>query len=467
MKISQVITLRVTSPQLVSLRSIRMAAFWVSLVAGLGCKDLTGNQQLPSGTADPASYNTPAGALGQRIAAISAFITAVPQVVLYGGALSDEFVTMPCKLDNCPVSDPDQRLLLEGNTNIAVAHPTDNAYTALHRVRGLAGQAIGQLATYAPESAPSMRGELYAIAGYAELFLADLFCAGVPLSTLDFHNDYTYQPSSTTEQVYQHAIVLFDSALALAGDSARILNLARVGKGRALVNLGDYAQAAQAVAAVPDLYRYQLPAQWRDSAKATYSRAPITSLREADQEGGIGMPFLLKGDPRSAAQSVSGGSGARSLPVKMAARVNSAGYGPLTIADGTEARLIQAEAALRAGDPTTWLSGLNYLRATALVPGAEQANPQQLPALAMPSSDSARIALMFQERAEWLFVTGHRQGDLRRQLRQDMQYWPTPATLYPVGVFPTGGLYGNDVTAPIPASELTNPLYHGCLNRDA
>ena len=40
------------------------------------------------------------------------------------------------------------------------------------------------------------------------------------------------------------------------GDSVRFVNLARVGQGRALLDLGRYAEAAAAVASVPDDYRY-------------------------------------------------------------------------------------------------------------------------------------------------------------------------------------------------------------------
>jgi len=88
-----------------------------------------------------------------------------------------------------------------------------------------------------------------------------------------------------------------------------------------------------------------------------------------------------------------------------------------------------------------------------------------LPPLTDPGSADARLALLFQERAYWLFLTGHRQGDLRRLVRN---YQRLPDAVYPTGVYYGGqGFYGTDVTLPIPASELPNPLFHGCLNREA
>ena len=62
--------------------------------------------------------------------------------------------------------------------------------------------------TSAVDSAQSRvyRGTLYAFEGYAELWLADFFCSGVPLSTLDYGQDFTYRAGSTTAQLYQAAI---------------------------------------------------------------------------------------------------------------------------------------------------------------------------------------------------------------------------------------------------------------------
>jgi hypothetical protein len=73
--------------------------------------------------------------------------------------------------------------------------------------------------------------------------------------------------------------------------------------------------------------------------------------------------------------------------------------------------------------------------------------------------------LLFNERAYWLFLTGHRQGDLRRLVRN---YGRSQETVYPTGVYYGGlGFYGSDVDLPIPATEQVNPYYSGCFNREA
>jgi hypothetical protein len=86
------------------------------------------------------------------------------------------------------------------------------------------------------------------------------------------------------------------------------------------------------------------------------------------------------------------------------------------------------------------------------------------------AATAARVKLLFDERAAWLFATGHRQGDLRRLLRQynSLPAFQSEQQVYPTGEYlaPGTGQYGSDVTAPIPATEYANPKYHGCLDRN-
>ena len=126
----------------------------------------------------------------------------------------------------------------------------------------------------------------------------------------------------------------------------------------------------------------------------------------------------------------------------------------MAIASGIEARLIEAEAALRSGDATTWLSKLNLARATRT----------DLPELADPGDATARTDLMFRERAFWMFGTGHRLGDLRRLIRQ---YGRAAETIFPTGSYPKGGNYSTDVNIPLSADEANNPHFTGCTDRKA
>jgi len=116
---------------------------------------------------------------------------------------------------------------------------------------------------------------------------------------------------------------------------------------------------------------------------------------------------------------------------------------------GIEARLIEAEAAFKAGNPAGMVAKLNQARTEGGVTGLA-AN------LTDPGTDAARIDLLFTERALWLYGTGHRLGDLRRLVRQ---YNRGAESVYPTGSWWKGGNYGNQVTLPIPQSEETNLNY--------
>jgi hypothetical protein len=442
-----------------------------------GCKELTGSPGLPAGTQDPAFYQTAAGAVGMRNAALVQFGQALGQYVTDAGQLTDELessqtgASQGVLLQNAgQVQYPlDERLLPVG--------VTVGSYGQLQGVRTLAVQALGALAAYdtaasARDAVAQLRGELYALDGYTEIMLADLFCSGVPLSTLDFHGDFTYKPGSTTVQVYLDALAKFDTALTLVPASDSLARLAQVGKGRAYLDLGNYAAAADDVTTVPDGFLYQVSVNRNNFNIANSSNTFTATI--SDHEGQNGLPFLSSGDPRSTADTLlsSGPSWpyvSLTFPAKYGAALSGTGIAPVMLASGVEARLIEAEAALQRGDTTTWLATLNALRASAPIPGTTQPNPQALPPLSDPHDAVARLDTLFTERAEWLFLTGHRQGDLRRLLRQyGSNAAFTPQKVYPTGAYlaPGTGLYGTDVVAPIPPTESANPDFHGCLTNE-
>jgi hypothetical protein len=535
-----------------------------------GCKDLTGSPGLPSGTPNPVFYNNAAGALGMRNAAVFEFEQALPQYIVDAGLLTDELeslntgASVGVQLQTAGVTDPlDERILPEGFSY-------GSSYANLGKARGFANQALGALAAYDTAAADMntakiLRGELYAFEGYAEIMLADLYCSGVPLSTLDFQQNFTYAPSSTGKQVYQDALAKFDTALTLASASDSVVHLAQVGKGRVYLDLGQYAAAADDVSAVPDGFLYQLAASWQEGAGVNSNRIADNNATVSDREGENGLPFLSSGDPRTTVDTVAKAgnifdginlSVPLMFPTKYSAGLSGNGYAPITLASGVEARLIQAEAALQAGEAVTWIQQLNNLRTNGnsstttryavnifdtlwvtgcasdpagcpdsvpastsyagftidsvftvtVTPGSDAYNVcyndagstlqecddpyivvayskgvlstsksyeagtggvSGLAPLTDPGTSLAQVSLMFNERAYWLFFTGHRQGDLRRLLRQYGQYFQVQNQVYPTGLYlaPGTGQYGADVTVPIDPAESANPLFHGCLDR--
>jgi hypothetical protein len=492
--------------------TFRSIAVLVMAIASVACNDLAGlagKQSLPSGVSDPSTVNTPEGALEMYVGALYQFQYNVGSGAGYhttgqNGAFVDFVIVSGLLTDELQAGDlggvPNAYTTITGADSIdARIFPEESLYNELQAVRGAGNQALGALAAYDSTASPALRGQLFAYQGYAEILLADLFCSGVPLSTVDFNKDITYHAGSTTSEIYQHAITLFDSAIALSTDSLRVEYLAYIGKARTLLDLGQYAAAAQVVEDIPDDFAYQFMVDWSAGAAGgagsifgeaghPIGSAVITKQQQgvtvADQEGVNGLPYISSGDPRTAVEKYNTNANkmAQYAPIKYGTPLPSAR--PVTVASGIEARLIEAEAALQRGDIESWLATLNTLRTDGSFTTAPSSDTDSvgvidttwnagtggvagLRPLSDPGSDSARVTLLFTERAYWLFLTGERQGDLRRLVRN---YNRDPEAVYPTGVYPLGGVlprYGTDVSIQIPSDEFANPLYRGCLSRGA
>jgi hypothetical protein len=130
--------------------------------------------------------------------------------------------------------------------------------------------------------------------------------------------------------------------------------------------------------------------------------------------------------------------------------------------NGIDARLVDAEAAFRAGNPTQMMTILNTLRATQFTIGTM--TTPVLPALTDPGA-AGHLKLLFREKAFWTFSRGQRLGDMRRLIR----YYGLPSNqVFPEGVHYRGGNYGTDINLPVPQEEQNNPkATTGCIDRNA
>jgi hypothetical protein len=335
------------------------------------------------------------------------------------------------------------------------------AYATLHAVRIGTGKAISGLQRFAP-TPRSRIGQLFSMLGFVELTFAEQYCSGVPMSN-NVDGQLVYGEQITTAAMYQLALSHFDSALAYSTDSIRFASLARVGKARTLLGLGRFSDAAAAVSDVLTTFRYDLELTAAVAGQMNIIYQNIFFGRTngvADREGGVGLNFRTANDPRVQTSFVARAADGFN-DIYLFTRYNSLSAS-FTLANGIEARLIEAEAALQANrndsSPTGsgWLGILNTLRSTQITP--------PLPALADPGTFDARVDLLFRERAFWTFLTNHRLGDLRRLIRQ---YGRTQDKVFPTGLYKDGVPYGTDVNFSIVDQERNNPLFRGCLDRTA
>jgi SusD/RagB-like outer membrane lipoprotein len=229
-----------------------------------------------------------------------------------------------------------------------------------------------------------------------------------------------------------------------------------VGRGRALLNLNQFAEAAAAVSAVPTEFVYatehaESPVRLQNAIWA-YTNGYLWSV--ADSEGVAGLPYRSAEDPRVPWTDFED-TGLDLITSQYSLDKYPDASAPVPVADGIEARLIEAEAALQANDFSGMTAILNDLRA--FFPDFGLAN------LANPGGEDEAEDQLFSERAFWLFATGHRLWDMRRLLREP--YLRTEDTVFPTGAYHKGGSYGTDVNLPIPIEEENNPNFTGCLDR--
>lgn len=415
-----------------------------SVVFALGACDGLTDVRAPD-VVQPSALNNAAGAEALRAGALNSFAVAyagtpAPSQVLASGLISDEFGVATGRT-SVAILTADQRLLVDPTAS----YP----YAAMHRARLAARRAADALRRYAQNPAPRV-GEMLALAAYAELFLAENLCAGIPLGEVG-GDRLVYGRPLSTEELLAHVIAGFDSAMTLAPSGDKAQHLASVGRARALLDLGRFAEAAQTAAGVPTAFVYS--AEYAASVQPNGVFDIINNSRQvtvSDGEGRNGLNFRSAADLRVPTQAA--GRSADGVLVFAFTRYSSVAT-PVPLATGVEARLIEAEASLRGGDAGRALATLNALRTT--VPG--------LSPLPVESTDDRRVDQLFRERAFWLFATGHRHGDLRRLVRQ---YGRSIDAVFPTGTFPLSGLtYGDDVTFTPDPTQSLSPEYTGCSGR--
>lgn len=321
----------------------------------------------------------------------------------------------------------------------------DQMYQNLHVARVSAEDAASLLQEVSVGADPRI-GELYAVSAAVHILMGEAYCGAVPFSRTE--PEIEYGTPLSTDQIMDRAIERLNMADQAAAGSARIANFARVLRGRALLNQGNYAAAAAAVASVPTDFLYETVHSTNSSREENFMYVDNWELDRysvSSNEGGNGLDFATAGDPRVPTEFVGVSRFDSETPMYRYLKLTSRAA-PVETASGNEARMIEAEAQLNGGDVAGWIATLNAAR------GAIGMDP-----VADPAEQDARVDLMFRERAFWLFNTGHRLGDMRRLVRQ---YGRAANSVYPWGPYHKDNLQrGTDLSLVIPGNEANNPNY--------
>lgn len=396
-----------------------------------------------------------AGAIGDFALAYAGDNGAQEGVILASGLRADEW-------RNADTFDTREEID-KGTINVRNGNNRD-VFRLLHRARTSAEFAAAKYAQHG--AALPGRAEVLNLAGYTYVLLAEAYCSGQPFSSIDEGGNIVFGEPLATDEIFALAIERFEEALAIAAgvadaeERALLENTARVGLGRAWLGQGDYVAAAAAVAGVPDDFVYEV--EYSDNSAREYNGVFVfnnSSYRwsVSDAEGGEGLPFISADDPRVPVVAGPQPLGVDNQTPLFLQQLYEDRNASIVLASGIEARLIEAEAELRADQTGAAFAILDALRADiglgGLTPGATKAEQEDQ---------------LFAERAFWLYGTAHRLGDMRRLVEATAEggYGRAFNVVYPSGTYPKGGVFGQDRSLPVPIEEQNNPNFVECTFAD-
>ena len=302
-------------------------------------------------------------------------------------------------------------------------------YQPMSRTRWLADYTLGLLAEWSDEDVPNraaLTAETAMYAGYAYVLFGESMC------TVAFDEG----PEQMPADAFNLAVERFDQAMA-AGATGDILNAARVGKARALLNLDQKSAAAQVASAVPAGFSFQL--QYSNAEAVT--RNKLWEFNIDDENVTVAEPYraveyMGMPDPRIEVMDTETTNSQTGIPIWISAKYP----GPaseLEVASWEEAQLIIAEAAVEAGNFDAAASVINALHAAV-----------GLPDYAGGMNASELMSQIIYERAAEMYLEGHHLQDLKR-LNIDLY----PPTGTDDGF---GGSYGDEICFELPATEFQN-----------
>jgi len=273
----------------------------------------------------------------------------------------------------------------------------------------------------------------FAYAGYSLILLGEGFCS----AAIDVG------PEMTPAQVFAEAEKRFTSVLStvtagssVSSDSLR--NMALVGRARARLNQGKFAEAAADAALVPNNFTFNA------RYSATVPRAENRVFRMNNTNGSMTVDSTLRGltvggvpDPRVNVTDAGRGGSQPSVRLWVQNKYTALNS-PIPIASWREALLIRAEAAAEAGQVAAAVGFINQLRTRV-----------NLPAFAATTAAEVKAQIPDERRRE-LFLESHRMFDTIR--------FGTPLIPAAGATFHAGGNYGNQKCLPLPDIErLNNP----------
>lgn len=356
--------------------------------------EVKASSQLPA-----EGVEVPANASALVDGAVANFECALANYVLAGGEIGDELKTMSLGA----VRWGYDRRSYEPSDAAYAAFPCEggpgsqgaiSVYRPIQIARGSADRVLSLLQTsWTAEDVPSREsliGRAAGFSGYSHLLLGEGFCSAA----------VDGGPELTRTEIFELAIHRFDVAIQVASTigAADVLNLARVGRARALVNTGDFTAALADAQAVPPGFVYN--ARYSAAAGRTENRIyseNVRSFNTSVDHRYLDVTFEGVPDPRVPVAS-SGVIGPNRSDTVLIQRLYTTESSPIPIATWEEAQLIVAEAKLEAGSAREAVDAINLLHTAAGLPPYSGGNAAEI------------RGHLIEERRRQLFLQGDRKS---------------------------------------------------------
>lgn len=432
-----------TSQRRVRPALVRGTALLLPLVAS--CTDITSLTQENPGLLSVETLYVPANASLLVNGAIGDFECAYNRYVVGSGLFTDELTVAISQSANF---DYDARRLLTnatyGTNNCSSPTPSSTQqpgiYTPLSTARATADTATAKLEGWTDDQVPNrtkLIGQAATYAGYSLILLGEGMCSAA----------INLGPEIQPPALFTEAIARFGKGITAAttATDATTLNLARLGRARAELDLGGAANltaAAADAATIPATFVVTtspdaINARRQNVVFVNVSQSAFSTVDPSFRN--ITVPGGTTPDPRVVVNDLGRNGTATGsrlfLPAKDATNAT-----PLRVGSYAEAQLIIAEVAATNNDLQGAADAINRARS----------RTAGLPTYVVPPGATSNdlLAQVLEERRRELSFEGHRLGDLRRF---GATFTPLAGTAYQYG-----GTYGTQTCFPLPDVERIN-----------
>lgn len=314
------------------------------------------------------------------------------------------------------------------STNCGSGNPA--LYLPLSQTRWLADDVLIRLGDWTDAEVAGraqFQAEVAVWAGYSYVLLGESMCQVV----------FDGGPAQPPDAAFALAVARFDQTIQQG--SSEYQNLARVGKARALLDMGQLSEASAAAASVPSGFSFTVP--YSNAEAVTRNKAWELNIRDADVTIGTTYRNLSFGgvlDSRVLVDDtgLTGRSGAEVWEARKYPEAST----PIEVGGWEEAQLIMAEFAVADGRLADAVAIIDVLHTNAGLP---------LFSDVVPGATATQVMdQVVYERSAEMFLEGHHLWDIRAY---NIPLEP------PVGaVSNAGAFYSDELCFQIPAREFQN-----------